>query len=103
MKSERSEFQCVDQGRFKVTGDLTFSSVASVWGQAEKILPDLEETDFEIDIGAAQKLDSSGLALLVAWSRWAYCNKKELSFSNGSSKVHKLIEINKLQGLLKLT
>lgn len=63
----------------------------------------LEETGFEIDIGAAQELDSSGFALLAAWSCWAHCNKKELNFSNASSKVHRLIEINKLQDLLKLT
>ena len=100
--NNQSEFQRIDRGKFKVTGDLTFSSVTSVWDQAIKLLPGLEEQSLDIDIGSASELDSGGLALLVAWSRWAYCNKKELFFSNASSKARKLIETNKLQDLLKL-
>ena len=97
-----SEFQCIDRSNFKVTGDLTFKSAASVWEQAKSILLGLEEDKLTIDIGAANELDSGGLALLVAWSRWAYCNKKELFFSNASDQVKKLIKVNKLEDLLKL-
>ncbi len=103
MNSQQSEFQRLDRSKFKVTGDLTFSSVTAIWNQATKLLPDLEEDSFDIDIGSAQKLDSGGLALLVAWSRWAHCNKKQLLFSNASDKARILIETNKLQDLLKLS
>ena len=96
-----SEFECIDRGNYKVTGDLTVNSVASVWDQAKTLLPGLEEKNLTIDIGSTNELDSGGLALLVAWSRWAYCNKKELIFSNASDKVRKLAEVNKLQDLLK--
>ena len=102
MNSKQSEFQRLDRGKFKVTGDLTFSSVTAIWNQAIKLLPGLEEERLDIDIGSAHELDSGGLALLVAWSRWAYCNQKELIFSNASNQVRKLIKINKLQDLLKL-
>ncbi len=98
----QTDFECIDRNSFKVTGDLTFSSAASVWDQAKEILPNLEEESLVIDIGSAKELDSGGLALLVAWSRWAYCNKKQLIFSNASDKVRKLIEVNKLQDLLIL-
>ena len=62
----------------------------------------MHEESLEIDIGAAQKFDSGGLALLVAWSRWAHCNKKDLIFRNATEKAQKLIEINKLQDVLTL-
>ena len=101
MKFNQSDFQCIGRGNYKVTGDLTFNSVASVWDKAKTLLPGLEEKNLTIDIGAANELDSGGLALLVAWSRWAHCNKKDLIFSNASSQVRKLAEINKLQDLLK--
>ena len=97
-----SDFERIDQSNFKVTGDLTFSSAASVWDQAKTLLPGLEENNVTIDIGSANELDSGGLALLIAWSRWAYCNKKELIFNNASDQVRKLVEVNKLQDLLKL-
>lgn len=100
--NQQSKFLRIDRDKFKVTGDLTFASVSSIWNQAVKVLPGIEEQSLEIDIGSAHELDSGGVALLVAWARWAYCNKKELFFSNASSKARKLIETNKLQDLLKL-
>ena len=97
-----SDFKYIEPGRFTVTGDLTFSSVPQIWNQARKSLLDVHEESLEIDIGAAQNFDSGGLALLVAWSRWAHCNKKDLSFRNATEKAQKLIEINKLGDVLAL-
>ena len=97
-----SDFKYLEPGRFEVTGDLTFVSVPEVWNQARKALLDVFEESLEIDIGAAQKFDSGGLALLVAWSRWAHCNKKNLVFRNATEQAKKLIQINKLQDMLNL-
>lgn len=97
-----SDFKYIEPGRFKVTGDLTFVSVPEVWNQARKSLLDVFEESLEIDISAAQKFDSGGLALLVAWSRWAHCNKKILIFRNATEQAKKLIQINKLQDVLNL-
>ncbi len=97
-----SDFKYIQPGRFSVTGDLTFASVPEIWKQATKALLDVFEDSLEIDISAAQKFDSGGLALLVAWSRWAHCNKKQLVFRNASEKAKKLVQINKLQEVLKL-
>ena len=95
-----SDFKYIEPGRFSVTGDLTFSSVPQVWDQARKSLLDVHEESLEIDLAAAQNFDSGGLALLVAWSRWAHCNNKELTFRNATEKAQKLIEINKLKDVL---
>ena len=100
--SPSSDFKYIEPGRFRVTGDLTFSSVPQIWKQARKSLLDVREESLEIDIGAAQRFDSGGLALLVAWSRWAHCNKKDLVFRNVTEKAKKLIEINKLKDVLNL-
>jgi len=98
-----SNFKYIEPGRFSVTGDLTFASVPEIWKQARKSLLDVFEDSLEIDIGAAKKFDSGGLALMVAWSRWAHCNKKDLVFRNASEKAQKLIQINKLQDVLNTT
>lgn len=97
-----SDFKYLEPGRFSVVGDLTFTSVPEIWKQARKTLLDVLEDDVEIDIGATQKFDSSGLALMVAWSRWAHCNKKNLVFHNVTEKARKLIQINKLQEVLSI-
>lgn len=101
-QSTSCDFKYIEPGRFTVTGDLTFSSVPRVWDQARKSLLDVHEESLEIDISAAHNFDSGGLALLVAWSRWAHCNDKELIFRNASEKAQKLIEINKLKDVLGL-
>ncbi len=95
-----SDFLYIEPGHFTVTGGMTFSSVPEIWKQARRALLDVLEDRLEIDIGAAQKFDSSGLALMVAWSRWAYCNNKKLVFRNVPEKARKLIQINKLQDVL---
>jgi phospholipid transport system transporter-binding protein len=102
MSEAKYDFKYIEPGRFTVTGDLTFSSVPEIWKQAKKALLDVLEDNIEIDISAAQKFDSGGLALLVAWSRWAHCNKKQLVFRNAGEKAQKLIHINKLQDVLKI-
>lgn len=102
MPSKLSEFKRIDRGKFEVTGDLTFASVTTIWNQARKILRDIEEEELQINISSTKELDSGGLALLVAWSRWAHCNNKTLVFHNASKRARKLIEINKLNEILKL-
>ena len=98
-----SDFKYIEPGHFAVTGDLTFASVPGIWKQARKLLLDVFEESVEIDIGAARKFDSGGLALMVAWSRWAHCNNKDLIFSNTTEKAQRLIEINKLQDVLNIS
>ncbi len=97
-----SEFQVIQPGHFSVSGNLTFDSVPVVWQQARKMLLDVYEEDVEIDIASVGTFDSSGIALLVAWSRWAHCNNKNLSFKNPNQQAQKLIEINKLHDVLKV-
>lgn len=98
----QAEFKTIDYGKYKVTGNLTFSTAALIWADAKVLLPKLEQKDIQIDISAVKEIDSGGLALLIAWSRWAFCNNKSLNFLNASEKAKQLIEINKLQSVLHL-
>lgn len=100
MNHKQNEFISLERGKFKVTSDLTFSQVGEIWHQAKKPLIESDEKILDIDIASAHNLDSSGIALLVAWARWSHCNNKTLTFSNASEKVRKLVEINKLQDVL---
>ena len=84
----------IEPGSFKLSGDLTFTSVPEVWDLARKMLLDVYEENVEIDIGSVEKFDSSGLALLVAWARWAHCNNKELKYRNVTEKTKDLLKTN---------
>ena len=97
-----SDFQTIQPGQFSVSGSLTFESVPAVWQQARKLLLDVYEEEVEIDIASVATFDSSGIALLVAWSRWAHCNNKALTFINPTHQALQLIEINKLQDVLEI-
>jgi len=98
-----AEFKTIESGKYEITGNLTFATAALYWETAKTLLPDLEQDSIQIDISAVKEIDSGGLALLVAWSRWAHCNNKELDFLNASEKAKKLIAINKLQDVLRLS
>ena len=97
-----SEFNHIQPGQFSVSGDLTFADVPKVWERARKMLLDVYEENVEIDIALVDKIDSSGIALLVAWSRWAHCNNKQIVFKNPNQRVNNLVEINKLGNVLNL-
>ena len=65
--------------RMVVSGALTLANVAAVLGQGNAVIG---EGVRNVDLGEVGELDSSALALLLAWLREARRRDRELAFTN---------------------
>ncbi len=93
------ELQSLGNGQFRVSADLTTSTVPELWAQSKKLFPPLDTDDIKIDVSNVVQVDSGGLALLVAWSRWANFRNKHFSLLGKSDQLTVLIENNQLEKL----
>jgi len=89
-------------GRFAVEGDLSFTTAPGLWAQSNEAFALAGDRVIAIDLDKAGRADSAGLALLVAWTRWARERSRSIRFLNAPSQVASLAGANKLGELLGL-
>ena len=65
--------------RMVVSGALTFASVAAVLREGSAVIRQGVRT---VDLGEVGELDSSALALMLAWMREAKQQNRDLQFAN---------------------
>jgi phospholipid transport system transporter-binding protein len=85
-----------------VRGELTFASVPDLWQQSKRLFTTIKQDHLELDLKEVCKVDSAGLALLVAWTRWAHSQTKSLHFQNIPPQLQALARANNLNALLDL-
>lgn len=66
------------ENKFLVTGDLDFSNVMSVYAKSLPQLNDCPELEF--DFSQLKSSDSSGLALIIEWLKFAKRYNKSIRF-----------------------
>ncbi len=93
------ELQDLGNGNFRVSDDLTMSTVPELWAQSRKTFPPIEASTISIDVSNVAQVDSGGLALLVAWARWANFKNKQFKLHGRPEKLAVLIENNQLEKL----
>lgn len=93
------ELQNLGDGNFRVSSDLTTVTVPELWAQSKKLFPPTEAAAISIDVSNVVHVDSGGLALLVAWARWANFKDKQFSLHGKSDQLAILIENNQLEKL----
>lgn len=93
------ELQSLGEGNFRVSNDLTMHTVPELWAQSRKIFPPIDAMTISIDVSNVTQVDSGGLALLVAWARWANFRNKQFNLRGSSDKLAVLIENNQLEKL----
>lgn len=98
----RVRLQTMGRGVVGVTGEMSFTTVPDLWDQSRRIFPMIEGDDLEIDLTDVSRTDSAGLALLVAWTRWAKSRSKSLRFIHVRPAIKALSKANQLDRLLKL-
>ncbi len=88
-------------GVFQVHSELSFSTVPELWRQSQGLFsrPDLPR--IELDLSQVRFADSAGLALLVAWVRWARTHGKEIHFTQVPQALSALVEAAGLKALLQ--
>lgn len=94
-----NELQSLGDGNFRVSSDLTMTTVPELWAQSRKMFPPTEASAISIDVSNVGHIDSGGLALLVAWARWANFRDKQFKLHGSTEKLAVLIENNQLEKL----
>lgn len=86
-------------GRWMLAGALTINSVAGVL--ASSVAMPLPETG-RVDLGGVDRVDSSGVALLLEWKRRAGAEGATLVFDHVLPSMTSLAELYGVAGLLSL-
>ena len=92
------DLQDAGEGRFKVTGDITFRTAGDILKASEKLFE--QHTQIEIDLSEVQKSDSAGLALLLEWITWANHTVREIRFSAMPARIEAIARVTEVEELL---
>lgn len=89
------------QGGLILSGSLDFSTTAILWQQSKTLLK-AASIPIDIDLSAVTQSDSSGVALLIAWQRYAHQLQKEIYFSNVPTAMQAIIRVSELENILSI-
>jgi phospholipid transport system transporter-binding protein len=88
-----------DGRRMVLGGPVTLANVASMLAMGRQ---HLEEGVRIVDLAEVTEMDSSLLALLLAWLREAKAKSRELSFANMPEALHTIARLYGVEELLPL-
>lgn len=89
------------QGTLLLSGALNFTSSPVVFAHSKMLLNSLS-SPIRIDLSAVTRSDSSGVALLIAWQRFARKTNKTIQFLNLPITMQKIIRVSELERVLLL-
>ena len=87
-----------NENRFLVSGDLNFSNVMSVYENSLNQLHHCRELRF--DFSQLRSSDSSGLALIMEWIKFARQHQKAVHFSHLSQDLMSLAKVSGLDKII---
>lgn len=87
-------------GRIVLSGSVTLANVAHIMEEGRR---HLEEGVKTVDVGEVSELDSSLLAMLLAWLREARSRQHELEFANLPESLRTLARLYGVEALLSAT
>ncbi|MEM1174453.1 MAG: STAS domain-containing protein [Pseudomonadota bacterium] len=86
------------EGRFALTGDMTFSTVERILEESESQFG--QHTRLEVDLSGITRSDSAGLALLLEWITWANHTVREIRFTEMPERVLAIARTTEVDALL---
>lgn len=89
-------------GRYKVSGELTFATVTQVLAQSHTLFTQAGDS-IEIELGAVERADSAGLALLIEWMRNAHARDKDIRFFELPEQMRAIAAASDLEAILPLS
>jgi len=84
----------------KITSALTFETAPGLLDQSKNWFTD-DLSQVVIDLSAAGRTDSAGIALLLEWIETSRERNQQLKFTNLPSQLREFIEANDLTGLFQ--
>ncbi len=96
-----ADFELADlgEGRFSLSGDMTFQSVEQILRESEQ--PFAEHTRIEVDLAGVKNTDSAGLALLLEWITWANHSVREIRFVQMPERILAIAQTTEVEKLLR--
>lgn len=92
-----------DDGVARISGDLGLDTVAGIYQQAgEALRHDGERVDI-VDLDAVERIDSSGLALLLQWQAAREREDARLEIRNAPDDLLRLARLCGAEDLLRLS
>lgn len=96
----QSDIKIIEQG-FHVSGDLVFTTVSDLLEIGKKTIIESDSNTIQINLDSVKRVDSAGIALLIAWRRDCLSAKKTCQYQGISAQATSLIETYKLQDIIK--
>ena len=93
------ELQDIGEGRFALTGEITFETAERVLLASEE--PFEQHTRIEVDLAGVTKADSAGLALLLEWITWANHTVREIRFLSMPERILAIARTTEVEQLLR--
>lgn len=90
-----------NQGRFLVSGVLTFATVSKVLASSKHLFKDAPD-HLVIDLGEVERADSAGLALLVEWFAVVTSLNKTLTYENVPEQLATLAYMSSVNEMLSI-
>jgi len=93
------ELQDLGEGRFALTGEITFETAERVLLASEE--PFEQHTRIEVDLAGVTRADSAGLALLLEWITWANHTVREIRFLSMPERILAIARTTEVEQLLR--
>jgi len=92
-----AQIEKLDTNRYRLTGQLNFSTVSAVLTQFHALTP---EDKISIDLSLLEKSNSAGLALLVELVSVAHKQNRKITFTGLPDSLLDLAEMSNVKHLL---
>lgn len=101
VRDSRGQLAPVAEGRWSLTGALTFDSVPSLWPQGAQLLSGTTPgMALEVDLAGVERVDSAGLALLVGWQGRAQAAGRVLRYASVPERLLAIARISEAESFL---
>lgn len=88
----------VGDGSYRISGPLQLATVTAVWREGVNLFQ--AGRMMRMDLGEVDRVDSTGLALLIAWMREARKQNIGIHFTNIPEQLHEIAQASNLDHLL---
>jgi len=88
------------EGPWSLSGALTFDTVAQLWLQGRPLLATAASATTEVDLAGVDRVDSAGLALLVAWQAQVQAAGGVLRYLSIPERLRAIARISEAEAFL---
>lgn len=93
-----AELRAMENGRFRVEGELTFASVPKMLKISTGLFQG--QARIRLDLSGVRRADSAGLALLIDWRAQAGREKRSLDFDAIPEQIRAMARVNGVESML---